>query len=108
MAKATNPTTLAQKFSIDEDKLRELGVLNATIAVDTPLFIDPMLLEHSSQPEIRGTAVDLYRDHFERIISLLKASKKRGDPAWRAAVRMMQFHEIPGTCLGHTKRSTLP
>lgn len=101
MAKATNPITLSQEFGIAEKDLSGLGVLNPTIAIDTLLFIDPMLLKQSSHGEINTTAINQYRAHFEQVIALLRGSKSHGDPAWRAAQKLLSFPEIAGTCLGY-------
>ena len=72
------------------------------MAVDTRLFIDPLLLEKSVHPEMR-TAAHTYRKRFENIISLLSKSKGVNDVAWKGAIRLMQFHEIGATCLGYGK-----
>ncbi len=101
MAKVTNPTTFSRHFNLDERRLDRLGILDPTLAIDTSLFIDPLLFPKSRVPEIRRQAVREYRAHFEKVIQLLVASQQRDDPAWKAARRLLQFHEIPGTCLGY-------
>lgn len=101
MAKISNPTTFADYYGVDPADMEALGVLNPTLAVDTKLFIDPLLLGDSEHEEIRGDGVDQYVNHFETIIKLLAASTKEGDVAWRSAARLFQFHEIPFTCLGY-------
>lgn len=101
MAKATNPTTLSQEFGIDEADLSALGVLNPTIAIDTLLFIDPMLLDQSSHAEFKTDARNQFVAHFQQVIGLLRGSKRLEDPAWRAARRRLTFPELPGTCLGY-------
>lgn len=100
MAKAKNPVTFSEEFGVPEKHLADLGVLNVTLAMDTALFIDPLLLERSGHPEI-NRAHDDYEAHFASIIGLLAASKYKGDPAWKGALRLMQFPEIRGTCLGY-------
>ncbi len=101
MAKAKNPITFAHEFGIDEENLRSLGVLNVTLAIDTKLFIDPLLLKRSKHAEISGIAANLYRQHFEQVIKLLRASKAENDPAWKSAKKLLAFPEIRGTCLGY-------
>lgn len=102
MAKVNNPVTLSGHFKIDPKKLAKLGILDATLAVDTRLFIDPLLLEKSKHKEIKNDAVLQYRNRFEEIIKLLKASTAPDDPAWKAAYRLFDFPEVPGTCLGYS------
>lgn len=101
MAKAKNPITFAQEFGVKEDELLDLGVLNPTIAKDSLLFIDPLLLSESSHPEFSDAARTQFERHFETVIGLLSKSRKQEDVAWRNARRMLTFPELPGTCLGY-------
>jgi hypothetical protein len=101
MAKIRNPVLFSDFFNIDLDKFESLGVFNPTLNVDTKLFIDPLLLENSAIKLIRANANNRLTAYFEDIISLLKATSSVGDLPWRAADKLMDFHEIPGTCLGY-------
>jgi hypothetical protein len=101
MAKARNPITVSRYFGIDEERLRVLGVLDATLAIDTKLFIDPLLLGRSIHSEFERDGVQQYRRHFEKIIRLLEHSHSQYDPAWKAAYKLFYFPEIVGTCLGY-------
>jgi hypothetical protein len=92
---------LTDCFSVEPDCLARLGVLNPTLAIDTRLFIDPLLLRQSAHAEINDSAVSQYRQHFEQVISFLAHSQHRDDIAWRTAKRLLTFHEIRGTCLGY-------
>jgi len=80
--------------------MARLGVFDPTLEADTPLFIDPMLLRHSSAPEM-VQAYERLVDFFSDLFRLLSASTREGDVAWQAAVQMLSFHEVPGTCLGY-------
>lgn len=106
MAKARNPITVSAEFGIDQSKLARLGVFDATLAIDTKLFIDPMLLKHSKHPEFKTHATKQYREHFINIIKLLSKSKADKDVAWKAAFKLFDFPEIAGTCLGYGAGST--
>jgi hypothetical protein len=101
MARIVNPVTFATSFRISPDRLERFGVLNPTINVDTKLFIDPVLLEHSATPDISKGASRRLRTHFSNIISLLKASQREGDVAWRGALRLVRFPELRANCLGY-------
>lgn len=101
MAKVSKPATLATEFGVSERKLAALGVTNVSLNTDTRLFIDPMLLAESAHSEMSAAGRSAYDDHFRKIIKLLKASKARGDVAWRAAERLFHFSEISWTCLGY-------
>jgi hypothetical protein len=43
MPKARNPTTFSRWFKVTPKALDKLGVLDPTLAIDTRLFIDPLL-----------------------------------------------------------------
>ncbi|MFA6472035.1 MAG: hypothetical protein WCU00_08345 [Candidatus Latescibacterota bacterium] len=101
MSKVRNPVTFCEHFAVDPDRLDRLGVVNPTLAIDTKLFIDPLLLPESQQPEMRDLASSDYCEHFERIITFLSRTQREEDVAWRTARHMLEFHEIKGTCLGY-------
>ena len=101
MAKVRNPETVSGAFDIDPDELDRLAILDATLAIDTKLFIDPLLLSQSQHAEIREKATSQYRRHFEMVITFLTKTEHHNDMAWRTARRHLEFHEIRGTCLGY-------
>lgn len=101
MAKIRNPALFSKQFNIDPKILRASGILDPVLNVDTKLFIDPLLLHQSKHAEMHVSAVATYRNKFNTIIKLLRASKEMGDVAWRNAERQFDFPEIAGTCLGY-------
>lgn len=101
MAKAKNPVTLSREFRVNQHALARVGVLDVTLAIDTKLFIDPLLLSRSRHPEINTQAVQEYHAHFDTIIRLLANSRSESDAAWKAAEKKLAFPEINGTCLGY-------
>ncbi|MCH7637859.1 MAG: hypothetical protein IH855_00095 [Bacteroidetes bacterium] len=101
MARLKNPATFSAHYGVSPKEMVKLGVLNPTLAIDTKLFIDPLLLAHSKHSEMNSVAVAQYTNHFQTIISLLQASSMKGDVAWRGAIKLFQFHEVSGTCLGY-------
>lgn len=105
MARFSEPILFSEFFDIDPAELDRLDILNPTLNVDTNLFIDPLLIEHSAHSEIRLGAKATYDEHFGKVIKLLIASKKIGDPAWKGAERLLRFPEIKGTCLGYGAES---
>ena len=105
LAKIIEPVRFSEHFEIESTLLDTACVLNPTLNVDTRLFIDPMLLEHSQHPELRNNARDSYEEHFVTVIKLLRASSEPRDTPWRNAFRYLLFPEIKGTCLGYGARS---
>lgn len=101
MGKIKDPITISTLFGIDEDLLRDLGVVNTLLNTDTLLFIDPMLLELSIHQEINSGAAESYKKRFSDIVKLLTVSKFEDDVAWKAAKKLFKFSEISWTCLGY-------
>ena len=101
MARLKKLATISTEFGIPKKKLAELGIVDVCLNIDTKLFIDPTLLTGSSHPEIANSGAETYKERFETIIKLLRASKQKQDPAWKAAKKYFQFSEINWTCLGY-------
>ena len=105
MAKVRNPTTFSSRFAVDPAKVDSIGVFDPTLGIDTKLFVDPLLFPYSRHTEISTGAVQEYRQHFEKVIKFLAATRSPEDVAWRTARRLLQFHELRGTCLGYGANS---
>lgn len=105
MAKIRDPKLFSAMFGIEPKRLRKLGVFDPILNADSKLFIDPLLLSKSAHQQIRENAYRAYRHHFKQVIRLLRASKTQDDPAWRAARKHFEFHEVVGTCLGYGSNS---
>ena len=101
MTKIKSPLRFSRHFKVNPKDLQTLGTFDPILEADTPLFIDPILLSHSSSPEISQGAASRSSLYFTDLYKLLKASQRPGDIAWDTASRLLQFHEVPGTCLGY-------
>lgn len=101
MAKIANPVLFSRHFNIDPLSLEEAGLINPFIDVDTQLFIDPVLLEKSSDLRISNDALDAFRNHFENLVRLLAMSESEGDVAWRGAQRLLDLTEPAESGLGY-------
>ncbi|MEJ0004724.1 MAG: hypothetical protein WDN30_16445 [Pararobbsia sp.] len=102
MSKIKNPIRFSEQFNLPSDDLKKRGIFDPLLTADTPLFIDPLLMEHSSHEEMH-VASATYRSFFEEIMTLLEAVERKdvSDVAWKEVQRRMSFHELPGTCLGY-------
>lgn len=100
MTEKAKPVSFAEQFSIDKQKLSELGVFNPVLNFDTKLFVEPLLLRKSSSPVIQGS-FDSYNDFFRTLLILINASKEQGDKCWREAKRRINFPEYKETCIGY-------
>jgi hypothetical protein len=101
MAKIRNPILFSKHFDIDPQHVADCGTFDPVLNGDTKLFIDPMLLEHTSNEQFAIKSRKAFNDYFEIVIKLIAGSKERGDAAWKAAERKLQFPEVPFTCLGY-------
>jgi hypothetical protein len=91
----------SQHFGIDTSDLASANLIDPFLNVDTQLFIDPILLEKSSNEIIRGEAYAAFREHFANFLKLLDISKNEGDAAWRGAQRLLNLREPPENGLGY-------
>lgn len=101
MARIQNPILFSDHFDIDRQILRDTGLINPYHNVDTPLFIDPVLLSKSSTDLISGEGYKAFKTHFSNFIRLLALSKNRGDAAWRAARKLLDLSEPTDNGLGY-------
>jgi len=67
---------------------------------DTRPFIDPLLLAGSKHAEMRA-ANDDWREHFAKILRLLKVSRSENDVPAREVKRLFTSTEFKGICLGY-------
>ncbi|HUX91837.1 MAG TPA: hypothetical protein VMV48_14220 [Gallionellaceae bacterium] len=101
MAKIKSPLRFSRHFGIKPELMQKLGVFDPILEADTPLFIDPVLVTHSSAIEISSDGFKRMEEYFSDLYRLILASKREGDAAWSTARKYLQFHEVPGTCLGY-------
>lgn len=101
MAKIKNPILFSKYFGIEDRKLHDAGLIDPFLNVDTQLFIDPVMLEKSSNEIIKTKSVEKFRKHFESFVRLLAISKREGDAPWKAAQKLLDLHEPPENGLGY-------
>lgn len=99
------PITLSMAWGVNSDVISAIGAVDVTLNCDTNLFIDPLLIAEASDSAFRDCATAAYEGRFHQLIELLAASTKPEDAAWRAARRLLSFHEIPYTHLGYSSGS---
>lgn len=101
MAKVQNPVLFSTHFGIDTKIFEQEELIDPLLDVDTPLFIDPVLLEKSSNVRINTQAIDRFKKHFDGFVRLVAISEREGDPAWLAAQRQLDLSEPPENGLGY-------
>lgn len=96
-----DPILFSAYFSVDPNVLEVAGYIDSFVNVDTPLFIDPPLLEKSNNPYVNRDGWQLLCERFTTVIRLLDISQRRGDSAWKDAARQLDLSEADYTGLGH-------
>ena len=101
MARVQNPTLFSAYFGVSPKAIAGAGLIDPFLDVDTPLFIDPVLLEKSTNATIATSAVARFRRHFEILVRMLAISKAENDAAWKGARRQLDLSEPPENGLGY-------
>lgn len=101
MTKLHNPRLFSDYFGIATSDLMLADLLDPFLNGDTKLFIDPMLLATSSNHLIKTKGSPLFRDQLSIILKLLMATRNDNDPAWTAAMGLLNLNERRETCLGY-------
>jgi hypothetical protein len=101
MARLQNPTLFSTYFQVSPKAITDAGLIDPFLDVDVPLFIDPILLEKSSNTIINTSAIERFRKHFEILVRLLSISRAENDVAWKAARRQLDLREPPENGLGY-------
>ncbi|MET4308998.1 hypothetical protein [Bradyrhizobium sp. RT4b] len=101
MARIQNPILFSAHFGVSTQALAAAGLIDPFLDVDMPLFIDPALLEKSSNNTINTTAIARFRRHFEILVRMLNISKAENDAPWKAARRQLDLSEPPENGLGY-------
>jgi hypothetical protein len=101
MARVQNPILFSTYFGIPPASLAAAGLIDPFLDVDVPLFIDPVLLEKSSNSRISTSAISRFRRHFEVMVRMLAISKTENDAAWKGARRQLDLSEPPENGLGY-------
>lgn len=85
-------------------KIEQNGTFDPILNEDSHFFINIQRLKRAVTPEFSESYMGI-RDYFGRIIKLLdKAQKKHvSDIFYRQALRMFDFSEVNGICLGYAK-----
>jgi hypothetical protein len=101
MARVHDPILFSTYFGVPPETLADAGLIDPFLDLDVPLFIDPVLLEKSSNDTIRESALLRFRQHFEVLVRMLAISKTEDDAAWKGARRQLDLREPPENGLGY-------
>ena len=89
---------------VEHDKFAELGILDALVYYDSPLFINPKLISRSDVPELVGSSEKII-DFYRNVIRLLKITNC-DDAYWKVLKKLFDFPEPSGIGLGTCMIST--
>ena len=93
--------SISDFLKVEKEQFTKTGAFNAILGVDSRLFVDPALIYSCQIPELMNAKRKVH-NHFHKILTLVKASKGKGDKCWRAAVKHMTFSEIKGISIGYS------
>jgi hypothetical protein len=99
------PIPFSLYFNVDPVAFDEAGLLDPYINTDTPLFIDPLLVDKSSNGLLAKAGMQQFREHFEKLVGLLTIVEEEGDPAWLAAERQLSLREPAENGLGYSRKA---
>lgn len=94
------PKRISEVIGVSEEKLKEAGVFNGFVDVDSRLYVDPRLLRGSTAPELEE-GFKRFESHFRDVFTLLRNSSVKNDPMWRQARNLLTFKEKPVMALGY-------
>lgn len=97
------PVLFSKYFSVDPSAFDKAGLLDPFLEHDVRLFIDPLLIEKSSNDVLRNDGFEQFHQHFENLIRLLAICEKENDPAWVAAEKILSLKEPPENGLGFSR-----
>ena len=101
MTRVQNPTLFSTYFGVAPSVLDTAGLIDPFLDVDTQLFIDPVLLEKSSNCIISVDGVAAFKKHFGNFVRLISICGREGDAAWRGAEKLLDLREPPENGLGY-------
>lgn len=101
MGKISNPKLFSVFFGLPAGTVEASGLIDPFLDVDTPLFVDPLLLGKSGFPQISDEGLKAFKAHFSTFIRLLTLSQRQKDAAWKGAEEFLDLSEPPANGLGY-------
>jgi hypothetical protein len=97
------PTLFSEKFRVSAEELDKANLLDPYVDTDTPLFIDPLLIDKSANSTIRTVGLEQFREYFGKVVRLLSIAEEEGDPAWVGAENLLSLKEPAENGLGYSR-----
>lgn len=94
--------TISEYYGLDKKILKDKGVLDRFIWIDTELFVDPFLIDTTSIPEFEG-AKEKIGNRFNEVIKLLSLSNAEGDMPFKAASKKLECPETKGIWIWYSQ-----
>ena len=93
----------SELFNIEVDGSEDW--FDPILNVDIPLFIDPYLIEHSSNDLIKNSFQDFIK-YFQTIFQLIIKIGKSSPKKRRIILSALSFPEVQEICIGYSKQTT--
>jgi hypothetical protein len=97
------PTLFSEKFGIPAEALDAANLLDPYVETDTPLFIDPLLIDKSTNQILQTDGLTQFREYFDKVVRLLAMAEREGDPAWLGAEKLLSLKEPAENGLGYSR-----
>lgn len=98
-------TSASDQLGIPKVSFDASGAFDPILDMDSRLFIDPLLLRASNEPEFATVRATIDR-RFLELFELLRKSRYEGDLFWSAADERFRFPELRGLCIGYSSAGT--
>ncbi|MBE9205834.1 hypothetical protein IQ244_04760 [Nostoc sp. LEGE 06077] len=99
------PKKINEMFGVSEEALKNEGVFNGFIDIDSKFHVDPHLLQATKISELKDS-YQRFQEHFAQIIHLLQVTKNSEDRFFRAAHQKLIFPELPFVSLGYSSEGS--
>lgn len=94
------PRRISDALDVDHDRLRQEGVFDGFLNIDSRFYVDPQLVRIANARALSNSYRRL-EDYFDNILTVLAHSDEQGDPFWKEAHRRLQFPEPEHIALGY-------
>ncbi|MBA3922777.1 MAG: hypothetical protein H0X31_14205 [Nostocaceae cyanobacterium] len=98
------PDRVNDVFKINASILKTSGIFNGFIAIDSPFYVDPRLLEKTTVPELKNS-YKKFLSYFEALLEDIEQFLE-GKGSFEAISRKLLFSEIPLAGLGYAINNT--
>lgn len=95
------PRRISEVLGLDHETLRDVGVFDGFVDIDSKFYADPQLVRIANTEELERAYSEI-EQHFTEILALINASQEENDRFWKEAKRRLTFPEPNYIALGYS------